>query len=238
MVVGYLLVTIVGSIVQYGLLAIAAVVADENTVVNAIATVVGSTLSSAISYPYLAAVLTILYFDQRVRKEGFDLQLLADGLGTERDPDAPLPAPLIGDDKYTPEQRAAAPYWPPPPGWVPPEPEPERPQWESSSGWSAPTPAPADSPDAPTRSQEPPLWGSGDDAPSYPTRSSGGDEQQTYPTRPSDDPPPSYPASPSGDAEPTDPLPPRPDEGEKKPKPDSGRADWLPPEAPRGPGGL
>ena len=72
-------------------------------------TVVGSTLSSAITYPYLAAVLTILYFDQRVRKEGFDLQLLAEGLGGERDPDAPLPAPLIGDDLYTPEQRAAAP---------------------------------------------------------------------------------------------------------------------------------
>ena len=189
-VVGYLLVTIIGSIVQYGLLAIAAVVANDNTVVDAIATVVGSTLSSAISYPYLAAVLTILYFDQRVRKEGFDLQLLADGLGAERDPDAPLPAPLIGDEKYTPEQRAAAPYWPPPPGWVPPPVEPERPQWESSSGWSAPSPAaPAEPADSP------PLWGSGGDAPA---RTSGEDEQQTYPTRPADDeqPPPSYPDPP------------------------------------------
>ena len=65
----------------------------------------------------------------------------------------------------------------------------------------------------------------------------------------------------SDDAEPTDPLPPREDaepasgwsgpvppgaeppappssEDDEKPKPDRGRADWLPPEAPRGPGGL
>ena len=88
-------------------------------------------LSGAITYPYLAAVLTILYFDQRVRKEGFDLQLLAEGFGVERDPDAPLPAPLIGDELYTPEQRAAAPYWPPPPGWMPPPAEPQPSPWAS-----------------------------------------------------------------------------------------------------------
>jgi hypothetical protein len=68
------------------------------------------------------------------------------------------------------------------------------------------------------------------------------DEPPTYPSRPSgDEPPPTYPSRPAEDAEPADPLPPRPaDEKDEddKPKPDSGRADWLPPEAPRGPGGL
>jgi hypothetical protein len=229
--VGYLLVTIIGSIIQYGLLAIAAVASGESVIVSAIATVVGSTLSSAITYPYLAAVLTILYFDQRVRKEGFDLQMRAEGMGAGRDPDAPLPEPLIGDDLYTPEQRAAAPYWPPPPGWVPPPAAPEPSQWASSSGWSAPS---AD------REPQAPLWGTGGSTPpptsGDPLRSEDDDAPPTYPSRSSgdDEPPPTYPS------EPQDPLPPRPAEEDKdsKPKPDGGRADWLPPEAPRGPGGL
>jgi hypothetical protein len=233
-VVGYLLVTILGGIIQYGLLGVAAVAAGDSVIVNAIATVVGSTLSSAITYPYLAAVLTILYFDQRVRKEGFDLQLLAQGMGGERDPDAPLPEPLIGDDIYTPEQRAAAPYWPPPPGWVPPPSQPEPSQWASSSGWAAPS---AD------REPESPLWGTSGSAPpptsGDPLRRDDDDAPPTYPSRPSgDEPPPTYPTRPS---EPEDPLPPRPadeKDSDDKPKPDSGRADWLPPEAPRGPGGL
>jgi hypothetical protein len=234
-VVGYLLVTILGGIIQYGLLAVAAVAAGDSVIVNAIATVVGSTLSSAITYPYLAAVLTILYFDQRVRKEGFDLQLLAEGMGAERDPDAPLPEPLIGDDKYTPEQRAAAPYWPPPPGWVPPPSQPEPSQWASSSGWSAPSS---------DREPESPLWGTSGSTPpptsgDPPRRDDDDDAPPTYPSRPSgDEPPPTYPTRPS---EPEDPLPPPPadeKDSDAKPKPDSGRADWLPPEAPRGPGGL
>jgi hypothetical protein len=220
-IVGNLLVSIIGAIVQFGLLGIAEAVASDDTVVAAVATVIGSTASAAISYPFLAAVLTILYFDQRVRKEGFDLQLQAEGFGIARDPDAPLPAPLIGDDVYTPEQRAAAPYWPPPPGWTPPPAEPQPSQWASSSGWSAPS---ADEPDPGERE-----W----DGQSYPTRSSGDPlhaaPPPTDPLPPPDDPPPSYPSWPdrqSEDANDDD------DEGDK------GRAGGLPPEAPRGPGGL
>lgn len=147
LVVSYLLVTIIATIVQYGVLGVASIGTGESTVALAVAQIVGFTLGSAITYPYLAAVLTILYVDQRVRKEGFDLQLLAESLGGERDPDAPLPAPLLGDEPYTPEQRAAAPYWPPPPGWVPPPPSgPPAPepasQWSSAGGWAAPSPEP------------------------------------------------------------------------------------------------
>jgi hypothetical protein len=227
-VVGNLLVSIIGGVIQLGLVGIADGVADDSTIALAIAQVIASTASAAVTYPFLAAVLTILYFDQRVRKEGFDLQLQAEGFGIARDPDAPLPAPLIGDDIYTPEQRAAAPYWPPPPGWTPPPPEPVPSEWSSPSGWAAP------SSDAP----EPPAW-SGQ---SYPT---GGQDQRSGdalapadapPTDPlpppeDDDPPPRYPswserqaaAQKPGDDE---------DEGDKR------RAGWLPPEPPRGPGGL
>jgi hypothetical protein len=101
--------------------------------------------------PYSAAVVTLLYFDLRVRKEGLDLQLIAEGADVTRDPDAPLPAPLVADE-YTPEERAQAPYWPPPPGWRPapatgwrepdraPEPPPRRPAPDepSPTGWLPP----------------------------------------------------------------------------------------------------
>ncbi len=190
LLVGYLLAGIVGGLVQLIPSGIAGAVTNDSDAARAVAIVIGGTISKMISTPFTAAVITLLYFDQRVRKEGFDLQLLAEGLGAARDPDAPLPAPLVGPD-YTPEQRAAAPYWPPPPGWVPPDtvpaPEPDR-QW-----WKDPL------------------------APEGEGTYGGG-----YAGPQAADPPPAA-------GEPAK---------EDKRKPDPGRADWLPPEAPRGPGGL
>jgi hypothetical protein len=168
LLVGYLLVAIIGGIIEQLLVGLAGA-SSSSVVPAAIATVIGATVSNAITTPYLAAVLTILYFDMRVRKEGFDLQLLTEDLGQPHDPDAPLPAPLIGDE-LTPEQRAAAPYWPPPPGWTPPPVQPE----PAHAAW-----APPSSEQLARREREPA------------------------------------------------------DAGE-----DPDRADWLPPEAPRGPGGL
>jgi hypothetical protein len=55
-------------------------------------------LLAIILYPVAAAILTVLYYDLRVRKEGFDLELLAQGVGT-----GPVP-----------ERRA-------PTGWAPPQ---------------------------------------------------------------------------------------------------------------------
>jgi len=63
-----------------------------------ISTVVGI-VSSVITTPFMAAVLVLVYFDLRVRKEGFDLELLAQGVGV---PGA-LPAPGT---------------WTPPGGWT------------------------------------------------------------------------------------------------------------------------
>jgi hypothetical protein len=213
LVVGYLLAGVISGIVQLIPEAIASGVAKDSDVAAAIAAVVGGTVSAVISTPYTAAIVVLLYFDQRVRKEGFDLQLLADGLGTVRDPDAPLPAPLVGPD-VTPEQRAAAPYWPPPPGWVPPEPapadEPRREWWQD--------PAPPD----------PGTYGGGYGAP----RSDDG-EERAGPSPGADAPA----AEPPAADVPPEPPPPDGDDA-PEPKPDRNRADWLPPEAPRGPGGL
>jgi membrane-anchored glycerophosphoryl diester phosphodiesterase (GDPDase) len=51
-------------------------------------------IALALIYPLNAAILAVLYYDQRVRKEGFDLQLLADSIGSdasrfERPPERP-----------------------------------------------------------------------------------------------------------------------------------------------------
>jgi hypothetical protein len=135
LLVAYLLSGILSGIVQAAVELLPSALTDSG-VALAIGSVVGSTLGAMITTPYIAAVVTLLYFDRRVRKEAFDLQLLAEGLGTERDPDAPLPAPLI-EPAVTPEQRAAAPYWPPPPGWTPP---PEEEDDRGSSDWLPPQP--------------------------------------------------------------------------------------------------
>jgi hypothetical protein len=56
---------------------------DSNSAVALVLTTVISVLSSVITTPFMAAVLVLIYFDLRVRKEGFDLQLLSQGVGIE-----------------------------------------------------------------------------------------------------------------------------------------------------------
>ena len=159
LLIGYLLIGILGALVTGVIMLVPTVVAEDNTLAGALGAVVGGTVGSVLTTPYSAAVVALLYFDLRVRKEGLDLQLIAEGADVARDPDAPLPPPLVADE-YTPEERAQAPYWPPPPGWKPtPAPAtgwreeerpaaPETPSWRaapdepSSSGWLPPRPAP------------------------------------------------------------------------------------------------
>jgi glycerophosphoryl diester phosphodiesterase family protein len=45
----------------------------------------------AVVYPLSAAILTVLYYDTRVRNEGFDLQLLAESIGSDGSRFAPPP---------------------------------------------------------------------------------------------------------------------------------------------------
>jgi hypothetical protein len=149
LLVGYLLIGIIGALVSGVIMVIPNVVAEDNTLAAALGAVVGGTVGSVLTTPYSAAVVTLLYFDLRVRKEGLDLQLIAEGADVRRDPDAPLPAPLVADE-YTPEERAQAPYWPPPPGWRP-TPAPAAP------GWREPEPEPE---------AAPPLWRPAPDEPS------------------------------------------------------------------------
>ena len=116
-----LLVAILTGIVQavfIGLLT-GVVSASDNQVAQAVADAVAQTASSALTTPLSAAVVTVLYFDLRVRREGFDLELLAHRLGVDpgatvaSDLAAPSPPPAEAPSDDQP------PFWPPPPGWRP-----------------------------------------------------------------------------------------------------------------------
>ena len=118
-VLGGLLVSVVSAVLG-GVIGALSLVAESEA-----ATVAASTVANIVAYalttPFYAAFITVLYFDLRVRKEAFDLQLLAERIGVEpgearaparpAPPAAPAPAPASADDE--------PPFWPPPPGWKP-----------------------------------------------------------------------------------------------------------------------
>lgn len=83
------------------------------TIITAIASIISTTLAK----PFQIAVSAVIYFDLRVRKEGFDLELLAQSLGAE--PLGPSFAPSPAERGPVPGGGSAPPYWPPPPGWTP-----------------------------------------------------------------------------------------------------------------------
>jgi hypothetical protein len=74
-------------------------------------------ISAVLTRPFQAAVITILYYDLRVRHEGYDVALLAEQLGIEP---ASLPAgALAGSGPESVGQPGGPPFWPPPSGWRP-----------------------------------------------------------------------------------------------------------------------
>lgn len=103
-----------------------------------------SAVTGILTRPFQAAVATVLYYDLRVRREGYDVQLLAEQLGF--DPVAMPVGALAGAGQRTPAgapadfggvesglgagwgggwgpesvgQPGGPPFWPPPPGWSP-----------------------------------------------------------------------------------------------------------------------
>jgi hypothetical protein len=90
--------------------------AESDTAVIA-ANVLAAIVAGVVATPFVAAMTIVLYIDLRVRKEGFDLALLAERFGEPGELSVPLPpspvAPSFGTGGSQP------PYWPPPPGWKP-----------------------------------------------------------------------------------------------------------------------
>jgi len=144
--IGYILASVVSAVAQ-GIFAIVIVAGvDSSSVLAVIIISLAGLVGYALTTPFQAALLLVIYFDLRVRKEGFDLELLAERFGAGDSAEAPLapvsapplvPATLEGDSVNTPywpaptaprtaeeEDTGLAPpppdLEPPPPGWAPP----------------------------------------------------------------------------------------------------------------------
>jgi hypothetical protein len=81
LLVAYILVTVVQGIVTGALAALAVTVLDSASFTAHALSTLASIVGSALTTPVLSAVTAVLYFDLRVRKEGFDLAVLAERLG-------------------------------------------------------------------------------------------------------------------------------------------------------------
>jgi hypothetical protein len=134
-VVGYLLVSIVSLALTGLVVGVAFANPARNTATGFVLNTLAATVGSMIATPAAAAFITVLYIDLRVRKEGFDLLLLARRLGVERAP-GEAPPPFLPE---LPSPGSQPPFWPPPPGWVP-------------------GPAPPFDPAPPPPSEQPPFW--------------------------------------------------------------------------------
>lgn len=117
MLVVILVLLVVGAVVGSPVIA-AAFLSPESLTATTLTSAVASTLSSVVSTPLAAAVITLIYFDLRVRKEGLDLEQLAQLVGTPPPaPDAPALAPPAPYAPYAPPTAGpGAPPPAPPPG--------------------------------------------------------------------------------------------------------------------------
>jgi len=159
LLVMYLIVVVISGILG-ALFGATLFAATDNEPVAAVLYTIVNTLSSLITLPLFAAVLTVLYFDLRVRKEGFDLQLLARGVGREAEPGDTSPqAVRAASGLGEPASGGFAPPAAPAQGggWAPPQ-APDRPEgaaapWQASDrpeGAAAP-------PHVPERTEGDPL---------------------------------------------------------------------------------
>jgi len=128
LLVSNILAVVVGSALQALFAAVDGFSSHPALLPAVLALVLGATVTSILVQPFTAAVTTVLYYDLRVRHEGYDMQVLADQLG--------LPVPVSGENSQwrageplgpdSVGKPGGPPFWPPPPGWSP------------AAGWSPP----------------------------------------------------------------------------------------------------
>lgn len=117
-VVGFILASVVSAIVQ-GVFLLGILFESDNDLLVVVLNAIATTLAFVLVTPFQAALVTVVYFDLRIRKEGFDLELLAHGIGAGLPP-AQADAQELWPAAVDEIDRTGAPYWPPPPGWKPP----------------------------------------------------------------------------------------------------------------------
>jgi hypothetical protein len=111
LLIAFVLNAVVDQIISIPLVIVSFV--SEDSVTGLALGALSNIISDVITTPFVAAVFVLVYFDLRVRKEGFDLQLMAQAMG-------PLPEgfPAIGGPYSAPP--SGGPYGSPPPAWPPP----------------------------------------------------------------------------------------------------------------------
>jgi hypothetical protein len=98
-----------------GLVALPLLIAGrDNEFVYDLANGTFGAVASVLTIPFVAAVVAVVYFDLRVRKEGFDLQLMAQRIGAPAGSVSPALMPWM-----QPVPGAGGGWAPPPPGWQP-----------------------------------------------------------------------------------------------------------------------
>ena len=107
---GFLLAGITSSVLQ-GLFLVGILVNNDNDVLVVVLNGVAGVVGLLITTPFQSALLAVVYFDLRVRQEGFDLELLARGIGAGA-PAAPSDPP----EELWPQPAGGDPdaLWPPP----------------------------------------------------------------------------------------------------------------------------
>ena len=149
---GFIIVSIFSGIIQ-AIFLVGIVIEPDNEALVLLLSGLSGVVGLVIGTPFQSALLTVVYFDLRVRKEGFDLELLAEGIGGTV-PAVPVesgPTPLLPSDAEA-ARGGADPPWPAAPGSTtagdPPWPAPpgSTPSPTGDPPWPAPPGSAADDP--------------------------------------------------------------------------------------------
>lgn len=144
LIVAYLLILVVQ--IALGALVAAAILGGgtDSVAAGALLSSLVNTIAYVVTTPLLAAVIAVMYFDLRVRKEGLDLALLSEQIG-QRGPGDALAAVARTPSRAAgapPPPGSSQPQGPPPPPGLPPTPSGSPPAPGSSPGGAGPPPPP------------------------------------------------------------------------------------------------
>nr|MDQ3934916.1 hypothetical protein [Actinomycetota bacterium] len=91
---GYTLASVVAGIAQGILAALMVVATGDDTFIGLVLSGLAGLVGQVITTPFVAALVVVLYFDLRVRKEAFDLEILAQAMGGRTPTDAMATQPM------------------------------------------------------------------------------------------------------------------------------------------------
>ncbi len=106
LLLGFILAAVVGGIITAILTGVLALGGGSGDFVEALVGAVAGSVAAIITTPFQAALIAILFFDLKVRKEGFDVTLLAEGMGTSAPRGGPEERRGIGSPASAPEPSA------------------------------------------------------------------------------------------------------------------------------------